>query len=174
MEGRGRRRRWPPQQRPRSELKFYLPESAVGCWWRGQPDGVFCPQSGLFEAGAGEDTQVIHDAFERASVCQHNANSTRTLRSRASNVHQSSVICMWVGKIFGETICGYERERDRRGWRKEGRKEVEREKRVNKTDRVYLLARRQQFYFTDGATVHRAGGVFLIIVSEPKGQQFIP
>lgn len=56
----------------------------------------------------------------------------------------------------------------------EGRKEVEREKRVNKTDRVYLLACRQQFYFTDGATVHRAGGVFLIIVSEPKGQQFIP
>lgn len=47
-------------------------------------------------------------------------------------------------------------------------------KEVNKTDRVYLLACRQQFYFTDGATVHRAGGVFLIIVREPKGQQFIP
>lgn len=133
---------------------------------------MFCPQSGLSEAGAGEDAQVIHNAFERASVCQHNANSTRTMRSRASNVHHSSAICMRACKILGETICGYERERDRRGMK--GREEAEREKRVNKTDRVYLLACRQQFYFTDGATVHWAGGVFLIIVSEPKGQQFIP
>lgn len=49
-----------------------------------------------------------------------------------------------------------------------------RRKQVNKTKRVYLLACRQWFYFTDGATVHRAGGLFFIIVSKPKGQQFIP
>lgn len=54
---------------------------------------------------------------------------------------------------------------------KEGRR---RRKQVNKTDRVYLLACRQWFYFTDGATVHGAGGLFLIIVSKLKGQQFIP
>lgn len=54
---------------------------------------------------------------------------------------------------------------------KEGRR---RRKQVNKTDRVYLLACRQWFYFTDGATVHGARGLFLIIVSKLKGQQFIP
>lgn len=77
-------------------------------------------------------------------------------------------------KIFREAtwrefwgVGEVERERERE---KEGRR---RRKQVNKTDRVYLLACGQWFYFTDGTTVHRAGGLFLIIVSKPKGQQFI-